>query len=81
MTAAYASPDSREKARAGSRALRRLPVASYPTPLPRTAHGADQLADAAFTAASLTAALDRRLTPAIPKPSTHDLTSQGDDPS
>lgn len=81
VTAAYAPPTSREKACAGFRALRRLRVTSYPTLLLHNPHSADQMGSAASTAASLTAALDQRLTTTIPKPSTHDLTSQGDDPS
>ncbi|MGW1002437.1 DsbA family protein [Streptomyces sp. NPDC002520] len=81
VAAAFASPAGREKARADFRALRRLRVTSYPTLLLHTADGADQMGGAASTAASLTAALDQRLTTPVTKPSTHDLTSQGDDPS
>ncbi|MDW6059372.1 DsbA family protein [Streptomyces sp. FXJ1.4098] len=81
VTTAYASPGGREKARADFRALRRLRVTSYPTLLLHTADGADHMGGAASTAAALTAALDQRLTTAVRKPSTHDLTAQGDDPS
>ncbi|MFC9757984.1 DsbA family protein [Streptomyces sp. NPDC056921] len=80
-TAAYSPPASREKACAGFRALRRLRVTFYPALLLHPSHGADQRGVAASTAASLTAALDQRLTTTIPKPSTHGLTSQGDAPS
>ncbi|WP_405907658.1 MULTISPECIES: DsbA family protein [unclassified Streptomyces] len=78
VTAALSSPTSRVKARAGFRALRRLRVHSYPTLLLDTAHGADQMGDAGSTAASLTSALDQRLTTTIPQVPFHDLPSQGE---
>ncbi|WP_241777772.1 DsbA family protein [Streptomyces sp. CT34] len=67
VTTAYASPAGRVKAHADFRTLRRLRVTSYPTLLLHTAHGADQMGGAASTAASLTAALDQRLTTTIPQ--------------
>ncbi|MFE2423786.1 DsbA family protein [Streptomyces hokutonensis] len=84
VTAAYRSPAGRVKARAGFRALRGLRglrglrERSYPTLLLDTAHGADQMGGAASTAVSLTAALDQRLTTAIPQVPFHALPSQGD---
>ncbi|WP_329537045.1 hypothetical protein OG568_51755 (plasmid) [Streptomyces sp. NBC_01450] len=70
VTSAYTSPAGRMKAHAGFRKLRRLRVTSYPTLPLYTAHGVDQMGDAASTAASLAAALDQCLTTPIPPPMT-----------
>ncbi|WP_327696712.1 DsbA family protein [Streptomyces sp. NBC_00459] len=84
VTAAYSSPSGRVKARADFRALRRLRVLSYPTLLLDTPHGADRMGDAGSTAASLTSALDQRLTTflplttPLPQALTHNLPSQGE---
>ncbi|MDX3636833.1 DsbA family protein [Streptomyces europaeiscabiei] len=78
VTAAYSAPAGRVKARADFRALRRLRVRSYPTLLLDTAHGADQMGGAGSTAASLTSALDQRLTTTVPQVPIHDLPSQGE---
>ena len=78
VTAAYRAPAGRVKARAGFRALRRLGVTSYPTLLLDTAHGADRMGDAGSTAASLTSALDQRLTTTVPQVPLHTLSSQGE---
>ncbi|WP_326731776.1 DsbA family protein [Streptomyces phaeochromogenes] len=78
VTEAYRSPAGRVKARADFRALRRLRVLSYPTLLLDTAHGADQMGGAASTAASLTCALDQRLTTPLPQAPTHDLPLLGE---
>ncbi|MFF8908040.1 DsbA family protein [Streptomyces olivaceoviridis] len=78
VTTAYASPACRAKAHADFHELRRPGVTSYPTLLLllHTAHGADQMGGAASTAASLTAALDQRLTTTFQAP--HDPPSQGE---
>ncbi|MGW3939400.1 DsbA family protein [Streptomyces phaeochromogenes] len=78
VTSAYSSPANRVTALAGFRTLRRLRVLSYPTLLLDTADGADQLGGAASTAASLTSALDQRLTTTVPQALTHDLPLLGD---
>ena len=78
VTAAFDSPAYRVKARADFRTLRRLRVLSYPTLLLDTAHGADQLGGAGSTAASLTAALDQRLTTSLPQAPVQDLPLQGE---
>lgn len=70
VTSAYSAPAGRGEARAAFHAPRRLGVTSYPALLLNTAHGADQMGGAASTAASLTAALDQRLTTPS-KPSIH----------
>ncbi|MFI1766146.1 DsbA family protein [Streptomyces sp. NPDC020800] len=70
VTAAFTSPAGRVKAHAGFRALRRLRVTSYPTLLLRIGDGADQMGGPVSTSASLTAALDQRLTTPVPRPST-----------
>ncbi|MCX5095762.1 DsbA family protein [Streptomyces sp. NBC_00365] len=78
VIAAYRSPASRVEARADFRTLRRLRVLSYPTLLLDTAHGADQMGGAASTAASLTSALDQRLTTTIPQVPAPDLPLRGE---
>ncbi|MFE1838640.1 DsbA family protein [Streptomyces sviceus] len=78
VTTAYGAPAGRAKAHADFRALRRLRVLSYPTLLLDTAHGADQMGGAASTAASLTAALDQRLTATVPQAPFHDLPLRGE---
>ncbi|MGW1215990.1 DsbA family protein [Streptomyces sp. NPDC002499] len=78
VTAAFNSPAGRVRARADFRTLRRLRVFSYPTLLLDTAHGADQLGDAGSTAASLTAALDQRLTAPLLQVPIQELPLQGE---
>ncbi|WP_328835249.1 DsbA family protein [Streptomyces europaeiscabiei] len=78
VTAAYSAPAGRGKAHADFHALRRLGVTSYPTLLLDTAHGGDPMGGAGSTAASLTSALDQRLTTTIPQALTHNLPSQGE---
>ncbi|MGW4909181.1 hypothetical protein [Streptomyces sp. NPDC004270] len=77
MTAAFSSSAGRAKARADFRTLRRLRVLSYPTLLLDTAYGADQMGDAASTAASLTSALDQPLTTTIPQSPIHNPPPRG----
>ncbi|WP_328491397.1 DsbA family protein [Streptomyces sp. NBC_00414] len=78
VTAAYNSPAGRVQARADFRTLRRLRVLCYPTLLLDTEHGADQMGGAASTAASLTSALDQRLTTPIPQVPIHELPLRGE---
>ncbi|MFF7953379.1 DsbA family protein [Streptomyces griseorubiginosus] len=69
VTAAYASPEPWQQARADFRALRRLHVTTYPTLLLHTTRGVGRLGGAVSTAAALTSALDQCLAGAFPRSS------------